>query len=47
MLLTSVGRDGLSSGYGLVQLKTVSDVARVPVIASGGGGALNRLVFGS
>ncbi|AHL30954.1 MAG: Imidazole glycerol phosphate synthase subunit HisF [Candidatus Hodgkinia cicadicola] len=45
VLLTSIDRDGLSSGYDLVLLKTVCDLVQVPVIASGGAGALNHLVL--
>ncbi|ATW05958.1 Imidazole glycerol phosphate synthase subunit HisF [Candidatus Hodgkinia cicadicola] len=45
VLLTSVDSSGLGSGYDLVLLKTVSGLVQVPVIASGGAGALNHLVL--
>ncbi|ATW06017.1 Imidazole glycerol phosphate synthase subunit HisF [Candidatus Hodgkinia cicadicola] len=45
VLLTSIDRAGLNSGYDLVLLKTVSDLVQVPVIASGGAGAFNHLVL--
>ncbi|AUG91480.1 Imidazole glycerol phosphate synthase subunit HisF [Candidatus Hodgkinia cicadicola] len=45
VLLTSIDRDGLSSGYDLALLKTVCDLVQVPVIASGGASALNHLVL--
>ncbi|AUI38869.1 Imidazole glycerol phosphate synthase subunit HisF [Candidatus Hodgkinia cicadicola] len=44
-VLTSIDRHGLNSEHDLVALKTVSDLAHVPVIASGGVGAFNYLVL--
>jgi cyclase len=38
ILLTSMDRDGTKSGYDLEMLRAVTDVVRIPVIASGGGG---------
>ena len=46
ILLTSVDRDGTKSGFDLALTRAVSDRVRVPVIASGGVGALNDLVAG-
>jgi cyclase len=38
ILLTSMDRDGTKSGYDIDMLKTVTDAASIPVIASGGAG---------
>ena len=39
LLVTSMDRDGTKSGYDLELLRAISDVVRIPVIASGGGGS--------
>jgi imidazole glycerol-phosphate synthase subunit HisF len=44
ILLTSMDRDGTSSGYDLLLTRAVADVVSVPVIASGGAGGLEDLV---
>jgi imidazole glycerol-phosphate synthase subunit HisF len=44
ILLTSMDRDGTSAGYDLELTRAVSDLVRVPVIASGGAGGLEDLV---
>ena len=46
ILLTSKDRDGTKSGFDLALTRAVSDRVRVPVIASGGVGALDDLVAG-
>ena len=46
ILLTSMDRDGTKSGFDLALTRAVSDRVRVPVIASGGVGALEDLVAG-
>ncbi|MBL6787314.1 MAG: imidazole glycerol phosphate synthase subunit HisF, partial [PS1 clade bacterium] len=46
ILLTSMDRDGTKSGFDLALTRAVSDRVRVPVIASGGVGALDDLVAG-
>ena len=46
ILLTSMDRDGTKSGFDLALIRAVSDRVRVPVIASGGVGALEDLVAG-
>ena len=43
ILLTSMDRDGTRDGYDLPLLETVSRAVRIPVIASGGAGALEHL----
>jgi cyclase len=43
ILLTSMDRDGTSDGYDLALTAAVSDAVGVPVIASGGAGALEHL----
>ena len=42
VLLTSIDRDGTGEGYDLELLRAVSDAVRVPVVASGGAGALEH-----
>ncbi len=42
VLLTSMDRDGTGEGYDLELLKAVGEVVGVPVIASGGAGALEH-----
>jgi cyclase len=44
--LTSMDRDGTKAGYDLALTRAVADAVTVPVIASGGAGALEHLVEG-
>ena len=46
ILLTSMDRDGVKSGYDLELTRAVSDAVQVPVIASGGVGNAQDLVDG-
>jgi cyclase len=46
ILLTSMDRDGVKSGYDLDLTRAVSDAVAVPVIASGGVGGVQDLVDG-
>jgi cyclase len=46
ILLTSMDRDGVKSGYDLKLTRAVADAVPVPVIASGGVGKLDDLVAG-
>jgi cyclase len=46
ILLTSMDRDGTKAGFDLDLTRAVSDAVSVPVIASGGVGALEHLVAG-
>jgi imidazole glycerol-phosphate synthase subunit HisF len=46
ILLTSMDRDGTKSGYDIPLTRAISDAVSVPVIASGGVGALDDLVKG-
>jgi imidazole glycerol-phosphate synthase subunit HisF len=46
ILLTSMDRDGTKDGYDLELTRAVADAVTVPVIASGGAGALEHLVEG-
>ena len=46
VLLTSMDRDGVKSGYDLELTRAVSDAVPVPVIASGGVGNVQNLVNG-
>ena len=46
ILLTSMDRDGTKGGYNLPLTRAVADAVTVPVIASGGVGALDDLVAG-
>ena len=46
ILLTSMDRDGTTSGYDLELTRAVADAVAVPVIASGGVGELEHLVEG-
>ncbi|MBU6259111.1 MAG: imidazole glycerol phosphate synthase subunit HisF [Burkholderiales bacterium] len=46
ILLTSMDRDGTKSGFDLPLTRAVSDAVTVPVIASGGVGALDHLADG-
>jgi imidazole glycerol-phosphate synthase subunit HisF len=43
ILLTSMDTDGTRAGYDIELLRTVSEVVRIPVIASGGAGTLEHL----
>jgi len=46
ILLTSMDRDGTKSGFDIPLTRTICDAVSVPVIASGGVGALEHLVEG-
>ena len=46
ILLTSMDRDGTTSGYDLALTRAVADAVGIPVIASGGAGELHRLAEG-
>ncbi|MGR3780188.1 MAG: imidazole glycerol phosphate synthase subunit HisF [Albimonas sp.] len=46
ILLTSMDRDGTRAGYNLPLTRAVADAVSIPVIASGGVGALEHLVEG-
>ena len=46
VLLTSMDRDGVKSGYDLELTRAVADAVPVPVIASGGVGTLDHLADG-
>jgi cyclase len=46
ILLTSMDRDGAKSGFDIALTRAVADAVAVPVIASGGVGALDHLVAG-
>ena len=46
VLLTSMDRDGVKSGYDLELTRAVADAVPVPVIASGGVGTLDHMVAG-
>jgi len=46
ILLTSMDRDGTKSGFDLELTRAVADAVSVPVIASGGVGALEHLALG-
>jgi len=46
ILLTSMDRDGVKSGFDLGVTKAISDAVNIPVIASGGVGNLQHLVDG-
>ncbi len=46
ILLTSMDRDGTREGFDLELTRAISDAVNVPVIASGGVGALGHLVEG-
>ncbi len=46
ILLTSMDRDGTKQGFDIALTRTVADAVPVPVIASGGVGALGHLVEG-
>ena len=44
ILLTSIDRDGTKSGFDLLLTRAVRDAVNVPVIASGGAGALHDFI---
>ena len=46
ILLTSMDRDGTKAGYDLALTRAIADAVGVPVIASGGVGALEHFVAG-
>ena len=46
ILLTSMDRDGVKTGFDLGVTKAISDAVNIPVIASGGVGNLDHLVDG-
>ncbi|MBW7835386.1 MAG: imidazole glycerol phosphate synthase subunit HisF [Sphingomonadales bacterium] len=46
ILLTSMDRDGTQAGFDIELTRTIADAVSVPVIASGGVGALDHLVAG-
>ena len=46
ILLTSMDRDGVQTGYDLALTRAVADAVAIPVIASGGVGTLDHLVAG-
>ncbi|KMO20241.1 imidazole glycerol phosphate synthase subunit HisF [Methylobacterium platani] len=46
LLVTSMDRDGMRSGYDLGLTRAITDAVTVPVIASGGVGGLDDLVAG-
>jgi imidazole glycerol-phosphate synthase subunit HisF len=46
ILLTSMDRDGMKTGFDLALTRAISDAVRLPVIASGGVGNLDHLVDG-
>ncbi|NEU10951.1 imidazole glycerol phosphate synthase subunit HisF [Methylobacterium sp. BTF04] len=46
LLVTSMDRDGMRSGYDIALTRAISDAVSVPVIASGGVGGLDDLVAG-
>src|SRR3954466_7264911 len=46
LLVTSMDRDGTKSGYDIALVRAIADAVPIPVIASGGVGALDHLVDG-
>lgn len=46
LLVTSMDRDGTRDGYDLKLTRAIADAASIPVVASGGVGALEHLVEG-
>jgi cyclase len=46
ILLTSMDRDGVRTGYDIPLTRTIADAVSVPVIASGGVGTLDHLAEG-
>ncbi len=47
ILLTSMDRDGVKSGYDVALTRAVADAVTIPVIASGGVGTLEHLIAGA
>jgi cyclase len=47
ILLTSMDRDGTKSGFDVALTRAIADALTIPVIASGGVGALDHLVSGA
>lgn len=47
LVLNSMDRDGMKSGYDLELLRVVSEMSPVPIVASGGAGTLEHLVEGA
>ncbi|MEM1409925.1 MAG: HisA/HisF-related TIM barrel protein, partial [Pseudomonadota bacterium] len=43
ILLTSMDRDGVKTGYDIALLQAVTSAVNIPVIASGGAGTLDHL----
>ncbi len=43
ILLTSIDRDGMQTGFDIALTKTVSEAVKIPVIASGGAGSLEDM----
>jgi cyclase len=46
ILLTSIDREGMMSGYDLDVIRAIADSVSIPVIASGGAGSIDDLVKG-
>ncbi|MCX7323613.1 MAG: imidazole glycerol phosphate synthase subunit HisF [Hyphomicrobiales bacterium] len=46
LLVTSMDRDGMKTGYDVALTRAIADAVSVPVIASGGVGTLDHLVAG-
>lgn len=46
ILLTSMDRDGVKSGYDLSLTRAIADAVNIPVVASGGAGTLDHLAEG-
>ena len=46
ILLTSMDRDGVKSGYDLSLTRAIADAVNIPVVASGGAGTLEHLAEG-
>ena len=44
ILLTSMDKDGVQDGYDIKLLKTITDLVRIPVIASGGAGKVEHFL---
>jgi Imidazoleglycerol-phosphate synthase len=42
LLLTSMDTDGTKNGFDLALTRAVTDIVKIPVIASGGGGAIEH-----
>ncbi len=46
LLVTSMDRDGMKTGYDVALTRAIADAVNIPVIASGGVGTLDHLVAG-